>query len=96
MITTVFTGSAPAELICDELVTAEYVKTAYGSREGCLAGQKPGSLADSIEIEKLTDRSATVIPEGGPYDGIDVSVELTDTPAGSRVSSLLADVPAGP
>lgn len=96
VIETVFTGSASAELICDELLTAEYLKTAYGSREGCLAAQKPGSLADSIEIENLSRNAATVVPKGGPYDGVDVEVELSESAAGPQVSSLLADVPAGP
>ena len=96
----VFTGSADAVVICDALVTENYVRTAYGAREGCIAAQKPGALADSVEIEDVEESgdsaSAVAIPAGGPYDGVEVEVELVREGEGWRVDSLLADVPAGP
>lgn len=100
----VLTGSADASLICDELVTADYVRTAYGAREGCIAAQKPGALADSVRIEGVirsgpapgVAATALVIPAGGPYDGVEVEVELVREGTGWKVDSLLADVPAGP
>jgi hypothetical protein len=96
----VLTGSADAALICDTLVTEDYVRTAYGAREGCIAAQKPGALADSVRIEgiyrSVAAANALAIPTGGPYDGIEVEVELIREPGGWRVDSLLADVPAGP
>jgi hypothetical protein len=96
----VFTGASDAMLICDELVTDRYVRTAYGDREGCIAAQKPGALADSVEITEVEESgdsaSAVTIPSGGPYDGVEVDVELIREPGGWRVDSLLADVPAGP
>ena len=97
VIEAVFTGSLPPATICDELLTASYVEEAYGSREGCLAGEKPGALADSVEVAKLDEATgrATVVPTGGPYDGVDVMVELVDDD-GVRIASLTADVPAGP
>jgi hypothetical protein len=96
----VFTGSADPALICDSLVTEDYVRTAYGAREGCIAAQKPGALADSVRIEgtyrSVAAANAIAIPTGGPYDGVEVEVELIREPGGWRVDSLLADVPAGP
>jgi hypothetical protein len=100
----VFTGSADAALICDVLATEKYVRTAYGAREGCIAAQKPGALADSVRVEGVirsgpapgVAATALVIPAGGPYDGVEVEVELIREPGGWRVDSLLADVPAGP
>ncbi|MGH2987071.1 MAG: hypothetical protein ACRDLO_10345 [Solirubrobacterales bacterium] len=96
----VFTGSSDAALICDALVTARYVRSAYGGREGCIAAQKPGALADSVEITEIEEAgdsaSAVAIPAGGPYDGVEVEVELVREGGGWRVDSLLADVPAGP
>lgn len=96
----VVTGSADAALICDALVTENYVRTAYGAREGCIAAQKPGALADSVEIEDVEESgdsaSAVAIPAGGPYDGVEVEVELVREGEGWQVDSLLADVPAGP
>jgi len=104
VITAVMTASETPEVICDQLVTAEYVGTAYGDRSGCVAAQSPGALADSIEgIEQNTtsDESveALVIPKGGPYDGVEVAVTLvpaTDLEDAWVVDSLVADVPAGP
>ena len=64
---------------------------------GCIAGEKPGALAESVEIKELDDdgAEATVVPTGGPYDGVEVEVKLVDD-GGIRVDSLEADVPAGP
>lgn len=97
----VLTASVDAALICDELVTENYVRTAYGAREGCIAAQKPGTLAESLNglhvNSSAGDRAtATVVPGGGPYDDVDVDVELIRDGGGWRVDSLLADVPAGP
>jgi hypothetical protein len=104
VITAVLTGSETPETICDSLVTPNYVKTAYGDRDGCLAGQKPGALADSIEDITVNESgggaaSAVAIPVGGPYDGVEVEVSLvaaTDLEGAWLVDSLVADVPAGP
>lgn len=103
VVSAVLTGSETPEVICDQLVTAEYVKTAYGARQGCLAAQQPGSLADSVEIADVEEAgdtaTAVAVPTGGPYDGVDVEVELvaaTDLDGAWVVDSLLADVPAGP
>jgi hypothetical protein len=92
-------ATTPAD-ICDTRVTEDYVRTAYGAREGCVAAQRPGALADSIQIQEVEEAgdsaSAVVIPEGGPYDGVEVQVELVREDTVWRVDSLLADVPAGP
>jgi hypothetical protein len=104
VITAVMTASEKPEVICDQLVTPAYVKAAYGDREGCLAAQTPGALADSIEgIVKNTSSdqavNAVVIPKGGPYDGVKVKVTLvpaTDLEDAWVIESLVAHVPAGP
>ncbi len=103
VVTAVLTGSETPEVICDDLVTPEYVQTAYGDREGCLAAQEPGSLAESVEVGDVQESgdTATAVarPAGGPYDGVDVEVSLvaaTDLDGAWLVDSLLADVPAGP
>ena len=100
VVEAVLTGSVGPALICDELATANYVRSSYGAREGCIAAQKPGALADSLnefEVEVEGEvASATVVPVGGPYDGVDVEVELVRDREGWRVDSLLADIPAGP
>lgn len=98
----VLTGSGSPELICDELVTERFVREAYGAREGCIAAQGPGAQARSIGAGTYSNTSGevarvSVVPEGGPYDGIEVTVELVTDPEGAyRVDSLIADVPPGP
>lgn len=97
----VLTGSADPALICDQLATENYVRAAYGAREGCIAAQQPGALARSLDAVYVNrsegDRTrATVVPVGGPYDGVEVEVELVRDGEGWRVDSLAADVPAGP
>lgn len=103
VVSAVLTGSETPVTICDSLVTSAYVKRAYGDREGCLAAQQPGSLAKSVDVgdvqEADASASAIAVPSGGPYDGVDVEVELVparDLDGAWRVDSLLADVPAGP
>ena len=103
VVAAVLTGSETPELICDRLVTPGYVQAAYGARQGCLAAQQPGSLAKSVEVEDVQESggsaTAVAVPSGGPYDGVDVEVELvpaTDLEGAWAIDSLLADVPAGP
>ncbi len=96
----VLTASGPPDLICDALVTENYLRTAYGAREGCIAAQRPGALAESlggVKTDAAPDRAtATLVPNGGPYDGVEVEVELVRDGDGWRVDSLVADLPAGP
>ena len=103
VVAAVLTGSETPATICDDLVTPEYVETAYGDRQGCLAAQDPGSLAESVQIGEVQEAAdgATAVakPAGGPYDGVDVEVTLvpaTDLEGAWLVDSLFADVPAGP
>lgn len=103
VVTAVLTGSETPQVICDRLVTPTYVATAYGDRAGCIAAQRPGALADSVALEKVAESdptaSAVAVPDGGPYHGIAVDVELvaaSDLEGAWLVDSLLAEVPAGP
>lgn len=103
VITAVLTGAGEPATICDQIVTERFVRIAYGARQGCIAAQQPGALARSVEVEEVGKRgnrvSAVVVPTGGPYDGIDIEVELIADPASPGawlLDSLLADVPAGP
>jgi hypothetical protein len=103
VVAAVLTGSEKPETICDDLVTPDYVRTAYGDREGCIAAQDPGSLAESVQVSDVQESgdtaNAVATPVGGPYDGVDVEVSLvaaTDLEDAWLVDSLFADVPAGP
>ena len=103
VLAAVLTGSETPETICDHLLTPEYVKTAFGDREGCLAAEKPQALAESVQISDVEESgdSATAVakPVGGPYNEIDVHAKLvaaTDLEDAWVVDSLEADIPAGP
>ncbi len=103
VIAAVLTGSEAPEAICDQLVTAAYVRTAYGDRQGCVAAQRPGTLAKSVQVSRIEESgetaTAVAVPSGGPYSGVDVDVKLAadpDVDGAWRVDSLQANVPAGP
>lgn len=88
------TAGDPAQA-CTDFVTQDFVLSAYGGRANCIAARRPNALAESLRISDEGGGSFTVVPKGGPYDGVEVTVEVVDE-GGYRVSSLLADIPAGP
>lgn len=94
-IRAVLTAAGDPEQACTDFVTSQFVTTAYGGRANCIAARRPSALADSLRITDEGAGEFTVVPEGGPYDGVEVTVEVVDE-GGYRVSSLLADIPAGP
>jgi hypothetical protein len=91
----VLTAEGDAVEACTDFVTADFVATAYGGRANCIAARRPNALAESVEITEEGGDSFTVVPKGGPYDGVEVTVEVVEE-GGFRVASLLADIPAGP
>jgi hypothetical protein len=94
-INAVLTAAGDPAQACTEFVTQEFVVTAYGGRANCIAARRPSALADSLRISDDGGGTFTVVPKGGTYDGVEVTVEVVDE-GGYRVSSLLADIPAGP
>jgi hypothetical protein len=72
--------SSDAEAVCDEGITAELLKQAYGNREGCLSARKPQTLAQSVTVNSVEVRgnTATVAAraQGGQYGNGEV-VRLT-------------------
>ena len=94
-IRAVLTADGDPEQACTAFVTEDFVATAYGGRANCVAARRPNALAESLQISDEGGGEFTVVPSGGPYDGVEVRVEVIDE-GGYRVSSLLADIPAGP
>jgi hypothetical protein len=94
-----FTSGIP-DLVCGELATEKLLSSAYGDEQGCRKAQVPAATPDSIEITELEESgdeaTATVIPDGGPNDGIETEVVLVKEGDAWLVDSLEADVPAGP
>jgi hypothetical protein len=93
-------------LACGELVTAEYLRTAYGDEQACVAAVRSGSQARSVRIVsvKRSDGRATVkaIPAGGPSAGetltITAVIEHSDALEGDvwKVDAVRSNVPVGP
>ena len=94
-IRAVLTAAGKAAEACTDFVTADFVATAYGGRANCIAARRPNALAESVAITEDGGGTFTAVPKGGPYDGVEVTVEVVDD-GGFRVASLLADIPAGP
>jgi hypothetical protein len=96
----VLTSDDPADA-CGRYVTRLYLEAAYGDRQGCVRAQAPGSAARSLRsfrIKSLSGPAAVVVavPNGGPYDGTEVTIRLIGDARGYRVGSLESDVPVGP
>jgi hypothetical protein len=99
----VLTDSGSPEQACDELVTDAFLRNAYGGRPNCLAAREQGGVARDIEVDEVSESESTAtavaVPRGGPYDGVEVEVELVADPeleGAWLVEGLFADVPAGP
>jgi hypothetical protein len=94
-----FTSGDP-KIACDLVVTPDLLADAYGDAAGCRQAQVPAATPDSIEIKSVdgsgNEAEATVIPAGGPNDGIETKVTLVKLGDTWLVDSLEADVPAGP
>ena len=94
-----FTSGDP-DLACGRFATENLLSAAYGDEKGCRQAQVPAAIPDGIEIKSLDvsgdEAQATVIPDGGPNDGIETEVELIDEDEVWKVDSLEADIPAGP
>jgi hypothetical protein len=92
--------SGDPELACRTLVTEEYVRTAYGNVQGCVAAVRSGGVADSVDVRSLQGATqgfvGVVVAHGGPFDGR-LQVRLVRAPDGSlQVASLESNVPVGP
>jgi hypothetical protein len=98
-------GGADPATACDELVTARYVRSAYGDEQGCRAAVADQPSFDvevrGIEIEGPTagfDRvaAATAIPESGPNRDERLEVRLVREGVAWRVDFLRSNAPPGP
>ncbi len=94
-IRAVLTADGGPQQACTTFVTEDLIEAAYGGRANCLAARRPSALAGSLRIVAEGGGSFTAVPSGGSYDGVELEIEVVDED-GFRVSSLLADVPAGP
>jgi hypothetical protein len=86
-----------------DFVTDAYISAAYGDENGCVQAQTKASAADSVRIQTVKPASldppsatATATPEGGQYDGEQLTVKLVKEDDVWRLDSLESDAPVGP
>jgi hypothetical protein len=95
----VLTSGLP-NLACDELVTEQFVRTAYGSAAACKASQLSGGVAKSIDIGSIqlegSSATAKVVPDGGPSSGEKLTVSLVHDGDRWRLDAMRSNVPVGP
>jgi hypothetical protein len=94
----VLTTHATPEQACGSYVTENFLETAYGGKENCLEARKNQPLAKRIAVDQSAPQTTThlvVIPDGGPYDGAKVEVDIVQDGPTFRVVGLTGHVPAG-
>ncbi len=92
-------GSGDVGPACVQLVTAKYVKAAYGSEQGCKAAvSQQGSFDVAVDQVKVQGDAATAKakPAGGPNKGETLTAKLVLQGKTWRVDSLRSNAPAGP
>lgn len=87
--------------VCGTYVTQHYLNAAFGGHQGCVQGQRPGAVAQSVRILRTVVNTGAVAtylvrPTGGPYSGEKVTVATVNENGAWKVDSLRANVPVGP
>jgi hypothetical protein len=97
-LATVVSGGDP-ELVCDELATERFIRSAYGNLQGCrdavLAQRTVDVRVVGVTIDGSSAR-ATAIPLAGPSEGDRQKAELVLEAGVWRVDALRSNAPVGP
>ena len=92
-----FLVSPDADLVCDELITAKFLRASYGDRTGCIAARKPATLASSAGLAATgTGNVVTAQPRGGIYDGEKLTFTTVPAAGGFAIDSVKSNAPVGP
>lgn len=87
-------------VVCEQYLTSDLIKRAYGDLKGCEAAQSPQSAARSVEITngriQASTATATAIPDGGASNGDKLEVGLVAEGSSWLIDSLESNVPVGP
>ena len=97
---TVLTSDDP-DRVCEELVTENYVREAYGDAAGCRRAQQDARTASAVSVSRVvvspeSVAQASVRPDGGLYAGERLRAELVLDSGTWKVDSLRSNVPVGP
>ena len=96
-----FLSAPDAEAVCDEVLTEEFLRKAYGDRAGCIAARNPASLADpgaKVEVGPPSNAGTRVDtePVGGIYDGQKLQITVIQEGKAFLISEVQSNVPVGP
>jgi hypothetical protein len=97
-LASVVSGGDP-ELVCDELATERFIRSAYGNLQGCRDAVVAQRTVDVRVVGVTIDGSrarATAIPLAGPSEGDRLKAELVLEAAVWRVDALRSNAPVGP
>jgi hypothetical protein len=96
-----FLSSPDAELVCNEMLTEEFLRKAYGDRAGCIAARKPATLAaanSKLEVGPESDAGTRVdaVPKGGVYDGDKLQITVLSDGDAYLIAAVKSNAPVGP
>jgi hypothetical protein len=103
VLITDFLSSPDAAAVCDTQLTPQFLKAAYGDRQGCLLARKQPTLASSVQVGEIDitsgagDKATTpATAKGGAYDGQKLTFETVRIGQAWQVSSVESNVKVGP
>src|SRR3712207_9203377 len=90
VIDRVLAGGEPL-LACELYVTPNYVRKAYGGRDGCVRAQGPKAVADRVKVTGVkvegAKATAVAVPSGGASDGEELDGTLAPDGGAWKVRS---------
>jgi hypothetical protein len=92
-------GGGDPELVCEELATAHFVRSAYGTIEGCHDAVAAQRAVDVRVVDIATHgptATAAVLPLEGPTEGERQKAQLVHQEGVWKVDALRSNAPVGP
>ena len=103
VVNAVLASGDPDKACASDYVTDKYVSDAYGDEKGCVQAQAKASAADSVRIESPQPvsvdpptASVKATPQGGLYDGEELTIRLVKEDDVWKLDSLESKAPVGP
>ena len=85
--------------VCEDLITPEFLKRSYGSKQGCVAARKPSALAKSVTIKPAQGGTATVVtakPKGGVFGGQTLKITVINLDGQWTIDKITSNAKVGP
>lgn len=95
-----FLTSPNADFVCQDLLTPQFLRRAYGNVAGCTRARKPATLAVSAQISGLrvqgSKAEANAKPNGGINNDERLTFRLERSGANWLISTVRSNVRVGP